>query len=724
MAALVSAVTVVSVLAGGGIISGVTAQSTVTCTATPTTVTPGEPVTLDASNSSADFVEFDTDGDGAYDRTDETDFVVEVTYENPGTYEPVVRADGNDNVTASCGEVTVSESNDPPTASFAVDTQPATVGESANFDAGGSNDSDGTVTEYRWDFDGDGELELTGQNPVVEHTFDEAGEYTTTLTVVDDDGATNSTSSDVVVESGTEEDDQTDESSVNETEDTASPENTTSSWPQKGDDPRNTGYDASALAPTANPSEAWATENIDRLDRSSPVVVEGTVYIGTAGAGGRPFFYAFDAESGSIDWFFEAEDAANKFDTTPVVADGRVYAGTEDGRMYIRDAETGDSAGDQFPLRFTSGQAEISVETPTVADGTLYFGTGDGKVHAYDASNGAVQWTFELEGGSTEVADAPAVADGTVYFATSGLNTQRIYAVNADAGSVEWQYTLGDTGSSPGGATQVTVNDGQAYVGAEDLDSNAPNRGEDVYAFDAETGDVVWTKSLDGEYVGSGKTGVAAAGQGVFVAAQPGTVYALDADSGETVWETSTAGEITVQPSIANQVLYVGDNSGQVYAFNTSTGEQKWGVLASQGGIAASPTPAGGALYVPTSDNGLIKYTGDVADQRSKAIIDVEPDTSASADGGDDGTPGGDDESTDDQAADESTDTADGEDGGDDGASDEASTSDGDDGDDGDEDINVEVNNENDNSVEIPGMGVRSAIVGILVALYLARYRS
>ena len=75
--------------------------------------------------------------------------------------------------------------NQPPTASFTF-----TVDErSVDFDASGSRDSDGTITGYAWTF-GDGS---TGTGMAVNHIFDEAGDYTVTLTITDNRNATNRT---------------------------------------------------------------------------------------------------------------------------------------------------------------------------------------------------------------------------------------------------------------------------------------------------------------------------------------------------------------------------------------------------------------------------------------------------------------------------------------------------------------------------------------------------
>ena len=80
-----------------------------------------------------------------------------------------------------------------PASSVAPD-EPA-AGTPVHFDASGSDDEDGELLEYWWDF-GDGEAAL---GATVEHIFLESGTYTVTLTVADDDGATATLSSSLVV---------------------------------------------------------------------------------------------------------------------------------------------------------------------------------------------------------------------------------------------------------------------------------------------------------------------------------------------------------------------------------------------------------------------------------------------------------------------------------------------------------------------------------------------
>jgi len=75
--------------------------------------------------------------------------------------------------------------NKPPIAN-AGPAKTAVVGDPVSFDGSASNDPDGIIVSYSWDF-GDGS---TGTGITVSHTYTAAGTYTVTLTVNDDLGAT------------------------------------------------------------------------------------------------------------------------------------------------------------------------------------------------------------------------------------------------------------------------------------------------------------------------------------------------------------------------------------------------------------------------------------------------------------------------------------------------------------------------------------------------------
>lgn len=115
------------------------------------------------------------------------------TYAAAGTYTVTLTVtDDRDGTDATTRSVTVTAApNVPPTAAFT--TQVADL--SVSVDASTSEDPDGTITGYAWDF-GDGE---SGTGASTSHTYAAAGTYTVTLTVTDDRSGTDSGASQVTV---------------------------------------------------------------------------------------------------------------------------------------------------------------------------------------------------------------------------------------------------------------------------------------------------------------------------------------------------------------------------------------------------------------------------------------------------------------------------------------------------------------------------------------------
>jgi PKD repeat protein len=74
--------------------------------------------------------------------------------------------------------------NQPPVASFTWSCTDLIC----DFDGSASDDPDGTITEYVWDF-GEGDP-IVGSSPDATHEYSSGGEYAVTLTVTDDDAAT------------------------------------------------------------------------------------------------------------------------------------------------------------------------------------------------------------------------------------------------------------------------------------------------------------------------------------------------------------------------------------------------------------------------------------------------------------------------------------------------------------------------------------------------------
>jgi PKD repeat protein len=93
------------------------------------------------------------------------------------------------------GSVTPSPLNTSPKASFTVSKTTIVEGDSVSFDGSASNDPDGIIVSYSWDF-GDGS---TGSGKSVSHTYNTVGVYTVILTVRDNLAAADSMSATVTV---------------------------------------------------------------------------------------------------------------------------------------------------------------------------------------------------------------------------------------------------------------------------------------------------------------------------------------------------------------------------------------------------------------------------------------------------------------------------------------------------------------------------------------------
>ena len=116
------------------------------------------------------------------------------TYAAGGSYNVALTV--TDSNGSSTTQTRTANVNDPPVASFTF----ACSGLTCSFNGSASRDSDGTITNYIWNF-GDGWSTPAGPTmagPTVSHTYAAGGTYTVALTVMDNGGATNTQSQTVI----------------------------------------------------------------------------------------------------------------------------------------------------------------------------------------------------------------------------------------------------------------------------------------------------------------------------------------------------------------------------------------------------------------------------------------------------------------------------------------------------------------------------------------------
>lgn len=136
-------------------------------------------------------------GDGNIRETNET--LVAHQFESKGVFNVTLTVKDENNLTDSLTKP-VRVDNLEPFADFAFSPTEPFVGLEVEFNASMSNDVDGNITDYRWDF-GDGHITNTN-NPIVVHTFQQTGNYIVNLTVRDNDDAKSSIMQTITVGKG------------------------------------------------------------------------------------------------------------------------------------------------------------------------------------------------------------------------------------------------------------------------------------------------------------------------------------------------------------------------------------------------------------------------------------------------------------------------------------------------------------------------------------------
>jgi outer membrane protein assembly factor BamB len=331
---------------------------------------------------------------------------------------------------------------------------------------------------------------------------------------------------------------------------------------------RHTGHSYSK-APSTN-NLLWNYSAQDEI-ACSPAVADGMVFFGAADCR----VYALNETTGSQIWNYTTGDYVV---SSPAVVDGRVYVGSEDRNVYCLDALTGVRIWNYT----TGGMVDSS---PAVVDGMVFVGSADYRIYALNETTGSQIWNYTTGG---EVTSSPAVVDGMVFV---GSLDSGVYALNETAGSQIWNYTLGSFAylSSP------AVTDGMVFIGSDD---------NNVYALNETTGSKIWNYTTGGAVSMSSP---AVADGKVFVGSEDNGVYALNETTGSKIWNYTTGSWVISSPAVADGKVFVGSWDGGVYALNETTGSQIWNYTTGNV-VFSSPAVADGVVFVGSYDGHVYAF--------------------------------------------------------------------------------------------------------------------
>ena len=317
--------------------------------------------------------------------------------------------------------------------------------------------------------------------------------------------------------------------------------------------------------------------------------------------------------------------------SSPVVAAGMVFVGSDDGYLYAVNATTG--------TRMWASWVGTDINSPTLAHDKVFITSTFGTLFAFDMYSGEGVWNRSI--GEEAGFGAPLIVGSRVF--VNGNNT--VYAFNeavgvrlydeaiphvngitrlmhtdglviAFASRSETEVGLNGfevkTGRgrfwitlSPTGNDRVTklptMENVEVFAVAQGLEGNSASFGLSsmgmilwehqlngvtdaapatayntvyvptssfVYALNATDGAVQWSLPTNGGYAVSSP---AVADGKVYLGLENGYVYALDAFSGDLIWSYKTDGSVQSSPAISDGLLFVGSNDGILYAIGFPT---------------------------------------------------------------------------------------------------------------------------------------------------------
>jgi len=323
-------------------------------------------------------------------------------------------------------------------------------------------------------------------------------------------------------------------------------------WPTLNYDNARTGY-SPALGPVTN-NTAWVfttgEDTGESRHGSSPIVAEGKVFFGS----GDGRIYCLNGSTGAVVWTYRTGDMVTSGAGSPAYSKGRLVVGSKDKKLYCLNASTG-----TYLWHRLSNDSVLS--SPCIAGEVVFVGLNQ-SLYALNASTGATLWRYETNG---TVQGAPAVADGRVII---GSDDEHYYCVNASTGHFLWTYNTNAPGEE-GTRSVPSIHEDRVFIGTWN----------GLHCLDASTGAAIWehTKATPPYYEAT-YNNPAVAYDRVFIcfSGYEDGLFCFDERTGIERWShTSDDYVIRSSPVVADQKVYVG-LSYTVFCFDMFTGSILW----------------------------------------------------------------------------------------------------------------------------------------------------
>lgn len=349
-------------------------------------------------------------------------------------------------------------------------------------------------------------------------------------------------------------------------------------WPVYRGDPHLTGVAAGAIPDDLTLLWTFAAE---QSIVSSPVIVDGRVFVGSDDGN----VYALDLATGARVWSFATDDIV---EAPPLVHDGTVYVGSSDFFLYALDAATGALRWKQETDDKILGGANW-VPAPDGDGALIVVGSYDSNLYCFDAAGGRLRWKYET---GNYVNGTPAVVGDTVVF---GGCDATLHVVDVATGEPRSKVPLCPDCHVAG---SVAVFDDHVYFG---------HYGNAFVAVDLERAEVAWSYPSPRFAFFSSP---ALTPDRVVFGGRDRQMHCASRADGSPLWTFPTRRKVDGSPVICGEKVVFGSGDGQLYVLDLADGTELWSYDIGRG-LVSSPAVAGGIIVIGSTDGSVYAFGAD-----------------------------------------------------------------------------------------------------------------
>jgi outer membrane protein assembly factor BamB len=397
-----------------------------------------------------------------------------------------------------------------------------------------------------------------------------------------------------------------------------------SEWPEYRRDDQRSGFNPGQTLITKANVATLAPKWISTTPAgtfANPVVVNGTVY--KADLGGH--IVALSESTGAVEWTFYEGAGSDSFIGTPAYSNGVLYEGSNKGNFYALNATTGAMIA-QYPFTIQYMSYESS---PVVAGGRVFVGVTDSNEDAKQciSSDQFVAFSTQSPTMINGLTTTPAGSSGASVWSSPMIDPQGFAYLATGNSCTGPALNTGDAILKVGPENMKLIWDEQGPVDGHDLDYGATpiyvngmvvdgSKDGNIYAYSTATGGLVW-KTNAGIVAGSIIGSPATDGTHIYVpfveAPTGGAVVALNLN-GSVAWTLPTATDadgfgVLSAPAVSQGMVFVaykdlscsGNQCFGISALDAATGSVLWRYTTTHT-MYAGPVIVDGGLFVGEFD--------------------------------------------------------------------------------------------------------------------------